>query len=95
MGKKHKGEKRKGEKLERVLGELQKLKSEVKALTKQQADLAVQIDKLSTKTSSARPAKKAVKKPAKPKTASATAARKASAATKRPVLVSASDAATG
>jgi ElaB/YqjD/DUF883 family membrane-anchored ribosome-binding protein len=85
--------KRKGEKLERVLAEIQKLKSEVKALAKQQADLAVQIDKLSAKKPVARKPAKAPVKPKKP--AGAAAARKASAASKRPVLVAPSDAAAG
>lgn len=86
------GKKRRGEKLERVLAELQKLKGEVKTLAKQQAGLVVQIDKLSAKKPAARPTKKSVTKTrAKPK--GAAVARKASAASKRPVLVAPPDAA--
>lgn len=87
------GKKRKGEKLERVIAELQKLKSEVKALAKQQADVAVQLDKLTAKKPPARAARKPVAKK-KPKPAVAVAARKASAS-KRPVLVAPPDSATG
>jgi peptidoglycan hydrolase CwlO-like protein len=87
------GKKRKGEKLERVLAELQRLKSEVKALAKQQADVAVLIDKLTAKKPAARAAQKPVAKK-KPKAAVAVAARKASAS-KRPVLVAPPDTATG
>ncbi len=88
------GKKRRGEKLERVIAELQKLKSEVKALAKQQADVAVQLDKLTAKKPAARPARKAVAKKKKPKPAGAAAARKASAA-KRPVLVAPPNTAAG
>lgn len=80
MGKRKKG---KGEKLSHILSELQKLKAEVKALGKQQADLAVGIDKLSApKKAAAKPSPKAAKKRPKP-----VAARKAAVAPKRPVLV--------
>lgn len=87
------GKKRKGEKLDLILSELQKLKSEVRALGKQHAGLAVQLDKLSSPKPAARPARKTVKPRAKP--AGAAAARKSGAAPKRPVLVSPSDAAAG
>lgn len=80
------GKKRKGEKLDQILAEVQKLKAEVKALGKQQADLAVLLDKLTAK----KPAARAVRPPAK----KAAPSRKASAAPKRPVLVPAADAAT-
>jgi len=88
------GKKRRGEKLERVLAALQKLMGEVKTLAKQQAELAVQIDKLSAKKPASRPAPKAASKTrAKPKGVSA--ARKAASATKRPVLVASPNAAAG
>lgn len=78
MGKKKLG---KSEKLDQILSELQKLKSEVKSLGKQQAELAVTIDKLSAPKKAAA---RVVRKRAKP----ASPARKAVSAPKRPVLVS-------
>ena len=74
----------KSEKLDQILAELSKLKGEIKALAKQQAQLAERIGKPAARKAPARPATKAAKR-AKPAAASA---RKAGAAPKRPVLVS-------
>ncbi len=82
------GKKSKGEKLDHILSELQKLKGEIKSLGKQQAELAVQIDKLTPK----KPAARAARKPAKAAKRSVPQARKAGAAPKRPMLVSPPDA---
>jgi len=80
--------KKKGGKLERVLTELRKLRSEVEALAAQQAAL---LASLSAKKPAALPAKKpAARSARKP----APAAKPKSAAAKRPVLV-ARDAAAG
>lgn len=79
------GKKSKGEKLKQILSELQKLKGELKSLGKQQATLAVQVGKLSTKKPTARPARKPAKKvqPAPPAVKKAAAPKRP-----RPVLVS-------
>lgn len=81
MAKKKSG---KSEKLSQIVAELQKLKSEVKSLGKQQAELAVAIDKLSAPKAKKPKKPVPVRKRAKP----APAPRKAAAAPKRPVLVS-------
>jgi hypothetical protein len=85
------GKKSKAEKLKQILSELQKLKGELKSLGKQQANLAVQVGKLSSKKPTAKPVRKPAAKKAKP---APPAAKKAVAPKRpRPVLVSPPDAA--
>jgi septal ring factor EnvC (AmiA/AmiB activator) len=81
------------EKLDVIMSELQKLKSDIRTLARQQADLAAAVDKLikPAKAAPARPARKRAKPRAKP--ASAAATRKAASAPKRPTLVPPSTAA--
>lgn len=82
------------DKLDLILSELQKLKSEVKALGRQHADLAAIVEKLKpAKVAASRPAQKRAKPRAKP--TSATPTRKAATAPKRPVLVSSPSTAAG
>jgi hypothetical protein len=79
------GKKSKAEKLKQILSELRKLKGEFKSLSKQQANLAIQVGKLSTKKPAAKPARRPAKKaqPAPPAAKKATAPKRP-----RPVLVS-------
>lgn len=86
------GKKSKAEKLKQILSELQKLKGELKSLSKQQATLVAQVGKISTK----KPAAKPVRKPAAKKAQPAPPAAKKAVASKRPrpVLVSPPDVAT-
>ena len=73
------GKKSKAETLKQILSELQKLKSELKMLGKQQATLVAQVGKISTK----KPAPKAAPaKPAKPAPKAAAPAKPAAKAEK-------------
>jgi hypothetical protein len=83
------GKKSKAEKLKQILSELQKLKGELKSLGKQQATLAVEVGKLSTKK---KPAAKPARKPAKKAQPAPPAVKKAATPKRpRPVLVSPPD----